>query len=238
MESYLSFANSPVLGLAAAAVIVFVLVQAVLFLSVAVRRGKAAGIPPTLLRKAFRAGVTTSLIPSLPIVLALIAMAPVLGTPISWMRLSVIGSAPYELMAAGIGAKTMGVDSLGGAGFTPTVFANAVWVMCAGSFWAIFLVAALYKGIKRRYSMGAKGDARWREILTGACFMGVFALFMADPITNGGTDLVTFLIAAVVMVVFLLLITRRRMTKLKEFALPVSMLAGMTGCVLWTHFLG
>jgi hypothetical protein len=189
------------------------------------------------MRRAFRAGVTTSIIPTLPILMALIAIAPVLGLPVSWMRLSVIGSAPYELMAAGIGAKTMGVHSLGGEGFTAAVFANAIWVMCIGSFWAIMIVAFFYKGIKKRYALGTRGDARWQELLTGACFMGVFALFMADPLTTGGVPLATFLTAAALMSGCIYLIVRLGFTRLREFALTISMIGGMAASLLWAGVL-
>jgi len=238
MDNYLEFANAPVLMTAAVIVVGFVMLQSSLFLAVAFRRGKAAGITGARMRKALRTGITTSIIPSLPIVMALLAIAPVIGVPISWMRLSVIGSAPYELMAAGIGAKSMGVDSLGGAGFTPTVFANAVWVMFICSFWSIMIVSVFYKGLKKRYALKAQADSRWRDVMIGACFMGVFALFMADPITTGGTAMVTFIVAASAMTLCLVLIVRLKLDRLKEFALTASMLAGMAGCILWTSLTG
>jgi hypothetical protein len=131
------------------------------------------------MRKAFRAGITTSIIPTLPILMALIAIAPVLGLPVSWMRLSVIGSDPYELMAAGIGAKTMGVHSLGGEAFTSAVFANAIWEMSIGSFWAIMIVAVFYKGLKKRYALKASGDSRWQEVLTFTAMLGSGAMYMS-----------------------------------------------------------
>lgn len=190
------------------------------------------------MRKAFRAGITTSIIPTLPILMALIAIAPVLGLPVSWMRLSVIGSAPYELMAAGIGAKTMGVHSLGGEAFTSAVFANAIWEMSIGSFWAIMIVAVFYKGLKKRYALKASGDSRWQEVLTSSCFMGVFALFMADPLTTGGVPLVTFITSALLMVACLLLVVKLKFEGLREFALTLSMIGGMIMSVVWTQVAG
>ncbi len=238
MVSYLQNANSNILKWTVGLIVLFVLVQSLLFLFIAVKRGRAAGVSGQAMQKAFRAGITTSIIPTLPILMALIAIAPVLGLPISWMRLSVIGSAPYELMAAGIGAKTMGVHSLGGEAFTTTVFANAIWVMCIGSFWAIMIVAVFYKGLKKRFAMKASGDARWQEVLTSSCFMGVFALFMADPITSGGVPLATFITSAFLMIACLLLIVKFKFEKLREFALTLSMIGGMVMSVAWTHFFG
>ena len=238
MQNYLQYANANVLKWAVAGIVLFVLLQSLLFLWIAVKRGRAAGVSGEAMRKAFRAGITTSIIPTLPILMALIAIAPVLGLPVSWMRLSVIGSAPYELMAAGIGAKTMGVNSLGGEAFSVTVFANAIWVMCIGSFWAIMIVALFYKGLKKRYALKASGDARWQEVLTSSCFMGVFALFMADPLTSGGVPLATFMTSALLMVGCLLLIVKFKFERLREFALTLSMIGGMLMSVAWTQLVG
>ncbi len=234
MEGYREIANAPVLFRAVIGIVLFVMVQSLLFLIIAVKRGREAGLSGVTMKKAFRAGVTTSIIPTLPILMALIAIAPVLGLPISWLRLSVIGSAPYELMAAGIGAKSMGVGSLGGEGFTLDVFINAVWVMCAGSFWAIMIVALFYRRLKKRYSLRAAGDRRWQEILTSACFMGVFSLFMADPITSGGVPLASFAASAIFMLFFVFLIVRLGFEKLREFALTLSMIGGMVMSIIWS----
>ncbi|MFW5714754.1 MAG: DUF5058 family protein [bacterium] len=238
MQNYLQYANANVLKWAVAGIVLFILLQSLLFLWIAVKRGRAAGVSGEAMRKAFRAGVTTSIIPTLPILMALIAIAPVLGLPVSWMRLSVIGSAPYELMAAGIGAKTMGVHSLGGETFTVGVFANAIWVMCIGSFWAIMIVALFYKGLKKRYALKASGDKRWQEVLTSSCFMGVFALFMADPLTSGGVPLATFVTSALLMIGCLLLIVKFKFERLREFALTLSMIGGMVMSVVWTQMVG
>ena len=238
MQNYLQYANANVLKWAVAGIVLFVLLQSLLFLWIAVKRGRAAGVSGEAMHKAFRAGVTTSIIPTLPILMAMIAIAPVLGLPVSWMRLSVIGSAPYELMAAGIGAKTMGVHSLGGGAFTVDVFANAIWVMCIGSFWAIMIVALFYKGLKKRYALKASGDKRWQEVLTSSCFMGVFALFMADPLTSGGVPLATFVTSALLMVGCLLLIVKFKFERLREFALTLSMIGGMVMSVVWTQMVG
>lgn len=238
MDNYLDIAGDPIFYIAALLVIGFVLVQSTLFLVISFKRGREAGLSAAQMRRALRAGATTGIIPALPVVVALIAIAPVLGVPIPWMRLSVIGSAPYELMAAGIGAKTMGIDTLGGAGYDGTVFANSVWVMCVGSFWSIAIVTFLYKFIRKRYAKSVQKDAGWRPVLTGACFMGVFALFMADPLTTGGLPLATFLSGAVIMVFILFLIQKFKLKTLREFALTLSMLGALGASLLFARFLG
>ena len=68
----------------------------------------------------------------------MIALLVSLGGPIAWMRLSFIGSAMYEMMAAGFGTQAVGV-TLGKDPMTGIAFANAVWTMTLGALgWIVF----------------------------------------------------------------------------------------------------
>ena len=62
----------------------------------------------------------------------MIALLVSLGGPSAWMRLSFIGSAMYEMMAAGFGTQAVGV-TLGKDPMTGIAFANAVWTMTLGA---------------------------------------------------------------------------------------------------------
>lgn len=193
MKDYLQIANSKIFFLCGAIMIIFIVLQSVLFFRLAYIEGLKLGLTKAKMLKAFRTGAISTIVPTIAVIVALITMVPVLGVPIPWMRLSVIGSAPYELMAAGIGAKSMGINSLGGAGYNSHVFAASVWVMCVGSVWSVSLVAFLLKKIKKGYAKNINRDPKWRTILVNAAFLGVFCIFIADPIIKGGLPLVTLL---------------------------------------------
>ena len=237
MKDYLQIANSSVFFLCGAVIIGFVILQALLFMNLAYREGIRIGLTKDKMIKAFRTGAISTIIPTIAVIVALITMVPVLGIPIPWIRLSVIGSAPYELMAAGIGAKSMGLDGLGGAGYTSQVFASSVWIMCIGSIWAVMLVTVFLKRIKARYSKNADADLKWKSVLTNAAFLGVFCIFIADPITKGGIALATMLSGAVIMTAFAILIVKLKQNWLREFALAFSMIGAMACTVLFTNFL-
>ena len=104
---YLEIANSGLLYLLAGLVIVFVVVQSVVFLRLAWARGIEIGLSKEKMWEAVKTSAVFAIVPSIPIVISLIAIAPILGMPFSWMRLSVIGSQSYELIAAGTGARFM-----------------------------------------------------------------------------------------------------------------------------------
>jgi len=237
MENYLNVANNWVFYVCAVVIILFVLFQACLFFMHAFREGLKCGLTRAQMYKAFRTGVLSSVIPSVAAVVALVAMVPVLGLPIPWVRQVIMGSTPYELMAAGIGAKSMGIDSLGGQGYTAQVFASSIWVMTLGSIWAVAIIVFLLKTIKKRYTRLSGDDPRWKQILVNASFLGVFSIFIAEPVTTGGIPLITLAAGGVFMIIFALVITKLKLDWLKEFALTFSMLGAMVCAAVFSNIL-
>jgi hypothetical protein len=234
MGDYLNIANSSVFFVCGGVIILFIIIQASIFIGLAYREGKKIGLSSEKMLRAIRTGAVSSIVPTLAIIAALITMIPVLGIPVPWIRLSVIGSAPYELMAAGIGAKAMGLSGLGGAGYTREVFATSVWIMCIGSVWAVSIVIFFLKKIKTKYNQVLNKDHNWSNILTNAAFLGVFCIFIADPLTKGGIALTTLLSGAAFMTVFAIMIVKLEVNWLKEFALTFSMFGAMLCAILFS----
>lgn len=237
MNEYFKIANSGYFYLWGAIILLVIFIQAVLFIRLAWKEGKRIGLNSERMLKGLRAGMVSAIIPSIPIVISLIAMAAVLGVPFPWIRLSVIGSAPYELLAAGIGAESMGVESLGGTGYTQYVFANSVWVMTIGAMWSGLMVFFFLKLIKKQYKKIETKDPDWMKIISGAAFFGVVCIFLARPITAGGLPLITVISGAVLMTGCALLIKKFKIKWLREFALPISMVGAMASAVIFAGIL-
>lgn len=232
MKDYLDLANSGYFYLWGAIILLVIMIQSILFIRLAWKEGKRIGLSSQRMLKGLRAGMVSAILPSIPIVIALIAMAGVLGIPFPWIRLSVIGSAPYELLAAGIGAESMGVE-LGGTGYTQYVFANSVWIMTIGAMWSGLMVFFFIKKIRKQYKKIETRDPDWMKIISSAAFFGVVGVFLAKPITAGGLPLITAASGAVLMVICALLITKAGQKWLKEFALPISMVGAMACAILF-----
>lgn len=233
MNDYLELANSGYFYLWGAIILVVIMIQAVLFIRLAWREGKRLGLEPGRMLKGLRAGMVSAIIPSISIVIILITMSTVLGIPFPWIRLSVIGSGPYELLAAGIGAESMGVEKLGSDGYTAMVFANSVWVMTIGAMWSGLMIFFFLKPLRKGYGKYQQRNPGWMKNVTNAAFFGVICVFLARPMTAGGVPLVTLACGAVLMTVFAVLIMKFKMNWLKEFALPISMLGAMAGAIIF-----
>ncbi len=237
MNDYLEIANSSYFYLWGGIILLVIMIQAILFIRLAWKEGKRIGLTNTRMLQGLRAGMVAAIIPSIAIVVALVAMAGSLGIPFPWIRLSVIGSAPYELLAAGIGAKSMGVTELGGKGYTQFVFANSVWVMTIGAMWSGLMVFFFNKTLKKTYKRIEKKDPNWMKIITSAAFFGVICLFLAEPIVKGGLPLVTMISGALLMVICAVLIKKFEIKWLREFAVPISMVGAMASAVIFSRIL-
>lgn len=246
MESYLDVANSRFLAILGGMVFVFILCQCTLFLRKAWKRGIEAGMDKELLKGTIRQSMIFSIIPSLPILISLVAMAPILGIYFPWIRLSVIGSAPYELIAADVGAKSMGVSGLGGEGYTAAVFTSSMWIMSLGIIWGLVIVLFFLNRIQGTISKARDKDAGWIPVLIAALFAGLLSVFVADIIAGSlvqlipgikgeaGLGLPVMIVSALSMLLFGLLIKRFKMNWLKDFALSFSMVIAMTVAVIIT----
>jgi hypothetical protein len=245
----MDYRNGAFLYIAGAIIILFVLGQSVWFLVRAVRRGRELGISPKVMRSAAVSSGTFSIVPSVPIVLAMIALAATIGTPLSWIRLSVIGSMSYETIAAGK------VLEVAGGGMAPSIFASVMWVMTLGIISGpVFNIFGLKRYQRKLAAVGQK-DPAWSNILTDALFMGIIAVmggqFVAKGIAafadlggktaaedgtavfsnaayaklaqNGEAQLLTLLSGVALMLVFGAVIKLTRAKWLENFALPVSM---------------
>ncbi len=244
MDNYLDVANSQFLAILGGMVFIFLLLQSSLFLRKAWNRGIESGMDKAKLKGAMRQSMVFSIVPSIPILISLVAMAPVLGIYFPWIRLSIIGSAVYELIAADVGAKSMGVSGLGGEGYTAAVFANSMWIMTLGIVWGLVVVLFFLNRIQGIISKAKDRDASWIPILIAALFAGMLSVFLGDTIAASlvamlpgstgpvGLGLPVLLISAGAMVIFGLLINRFKINWLRDFALSFSMIIAMASAVL------
>jgi hypothetical protein len=243
------FKNGALLYIMGVIIILFVLAQSIWFLVRAVRRGKQLGISSKVMKEAAISSGTFSIVPSVPIVLAMIALAATIGTPLAWIRLSVIGSMSYETIAAG---KVL--EAAPGV-ITQQVFASVVWVMTIGIMAGpIFNLFGLKRYQARLTRIGQK-DSRWSNVLTDALFMGIIAVmggqFVAKGISafgnladekvtmNGQAQLLTLLTGVVFMLIFGAVIKKAKAKWLENFALPVSMIGAILMSIVYHNlFMG
>lgn len=233
MGVYLQLANSWPVFLVCLVPVVLVCVQSIRFISIARKEAKVLGMEDTKVKKVMTNSAVFSILPSLPIIITLAALMPVLGKYIPWMRLSVIGSAMYESMCADLTITTLGYGGLGDTSITPEVWVSVVWVMCIVALvWPLCNVIGL-----RFYDKGMKKvSGPFMGVLAAALFIGMMAIMGVPKFLNFANP-VSIVVAAVAGVSVLLLDFLAAKTKVKalsEFSFPLAMVLGMTSAIVFS----
>lgn len=153
--SILSKLNSPVMYLIVGAVILFVALTCVLFMVRAYRAGLAIGMDKEKMKRTVAASATFAVLPSVGILLGVIALSGSLGTPLPWLRLSVIGALHYETQVAEAAAEAVGLPGLSAAAMTEQAFTTIALVMSVCIIWGMVLAVIFTK----RYTSGKKKEA-------------------------------------------------------------------------------
>lgn len=242
--------NSPVLYLLAGLIILFVLAQSVFFLVRAMRRAKAINFSPGVVKKTVIKSAVFTIAPAIAILIGVVALAGKLGAPLPWLRLSIIGALTYETTAATNaieGLVKTGIVGSANAVTAASILADqfvtivAVMTICVlgGLILSTFLVERYKRGMNR---IGAK-DPTWSKILMSALFLGMIATFLGmvfkdiDTGPAGWVPVFVMFCSAVVMLLCAFFVKKLKWVWLNEYALPISMVAGMAAAVPLTNWL-
>jgi hypothetical protein len=235
--NYLEVANSNLMFFMCTLVIAFVLLQAVLFIKAAWKRGAEMGIEPAVMKKAMTNAGLFSVIPSLPIVVMLVVLTVNLGQYFPWLRLSVVGSATYENMAADIVAKASGLAGIADPRFDLQIFTMAMWVMSIGIIWGIVFNIFFMKSLDKFSKKAKASNSHFIPVLSGALFIGMLALMSAPYITDtkNTTAIVSFISAAVAVILCGKVAKASGVKAIDEFSLPISLIVGMASAIVYTN---
>jgi hypothetical protein len=216
--------NSMGLWVVAFLMVSIVLIQAGLYVRQALKAAAAIQMPREKCLKGLRAGMITAVGPSLAIVIIMIGMMAVVGAPMTWMRLSIIGAAPTELTAATLGAKAVGVE-FGSPQYDLYAFVASNWGMALNDFGWLFVTALFATRLEWVRKKVGGGDPSWLALLTSAAAIGAFAYLMSGNLLAGGPKAIGVVAGGLSMVGFLQL--AKRFPGLKEYTLGLAMVVGM-----------
>lgn len=238
MSDYLSLANSLSIYLVVGGILLFVTLLCFIFIVKSYRAGIKLGMEGQVLRKAIFSSATFTVLPSVSILLGVIALSGSLGVPVSWLRLSVIGNLQYEATVASVAAESMGT-TLDAAKLTMDHLVTIMSVMTVGIIWGCLLSIFTLKLYSNKLSSRPKlqdasgikkqGFANWAM---AAMFIGLCATFLGSYVGKlfvykDYIPVCTAIISALCMGLFQYLIKNKGYAKLESFSLAVSMLVGM-----------
>lgn len=229
---YMEIANSPLLWLASGLCVSLVIFQSALFVKKSLTMSKELKITDSQVKSAVKSSFTASIGPSLAILAGMVSLLVAMGGPISWFRLSYIGSVAFELMAAGFGAEASGV-TLGGPDMTKEAFAAGVWVMTLGSIgWVLFTALFTPKLDDFRHFL-AGGKKALLPIISSGAMCGAFAYLSLDRVFRFDNQTIAAFVGFGVMAGFMAYNKKKEKQWVKEWALTISMFVGMFVSILF-----
>ncbi|MBQ7015325.1 MAG: DUF5058 family protein [Clostridia bacterium] len=238
--------NHPIIFVLVAIIVAVVLAQSVFFLVKAWKRGVEIGMDKKKLRKIAITASVFTIAPAVAIVISVIALSKQLGLALPWLRLSVVGSLSYEAIAAENTANAMGIEAT--AALNASQFVTVTLVMTISIMVGIWLVPAICKKMQNGMINLEKRDKKWADIFNSAMFIGMIAAFVgfvfcdvsnvAKGDFSGLIPVLVMVVSALIMAVCGLLAGKfKKIHWLADYALPVSLLAGMASAIPITSWL-
>ena len=254
--------NSGSIYLICGIIIAVIAIICVIFIFRAWRAGKALGMDPVRMRRAVTSSATFSILPSVGILLGVVALSGSLGTPWPWLRLSVIGALHYETSVADAAAEQLNIR-LGEDPMTASAFATIALLMSICIMWGMILATLFNKRYLRRLRSKnpagqdlTKPSGGFGDKAMIAMFIGMVSAYLGSYI--GGfisqkpetvddkvqyvtarfsflgdwTPLVAAASAALAMAGFIWLKEKKKVDWVENFAIAGSMLIGMLAAVL------
>ena len=210
--------------------------QSLVFMRRAWNHALDIGLSQQQLKKGLMNGVMISVLPTLPVLVVFLSLVPILGVPLPWSRLSVVGSAHYETYAASIALQTLGEELMPG-GCSINGWIAAAWVMFLGGSVSVLWSACMLKPISMMYEKTEKMfDMGLVLALGSGCMAGVMAYVsvvygLSKLQTNGVVFGISFLCGAILVHV---LRKRPHAKWISDYLMAISMLVSMvTACFIF-----
>ncbi len=247
--SLLAQLNSPFLYAISGGIIFFIAIVCLFFLIRAYRAGKAIGMDPVKMKRAITASATFTLLPSIGILLGVIALSGSLGTPWPWLRLSVIGALHYETQVATAAAEAVGLPGLSASSMTATAFSTICLLMSVCIMWGMVFSVFFSKRYLGRLGgksgkSGANAALGFGDKAMTAMFIGLICAYIGSYVGTLVSDngLFTFsgswlplavvAVASLTMAGFLWLYEKKNAVWVESFSIAGSMLVAMAAAVL------
>jgi hypothetical protein len=243
--------NSWWLYLIGALVTLFIIGGSLFFALLAYRRSKAINMPKEVLKKTVVSSISFSILPSIGIFIGVITMAGLLGIPLPWIRLSVLGALHYELMAVSVAADGVTVATLMMEDFVTIAFVMTIAIIW-GSLFALFFFKKYQKKVVDKVDTSDKKS--FAPLIFQAVFIGLISAYFGDAfakmihyevreVVDGAytpnyldkttfVPLIVFVSSFLFMAFFDYLVQKKNQKWLENFQLSISMLLGMTIAVL------
>lgn len=234
MDKVLQVANSPALWLLATLIVSVVVVQAILYLRMTLAFSDRFGILSRDERQVvYKTATINSIGPAIAVFFVAVSLVAMVGSPVTLMRVGVIGSAIFEFVAADQGARAAGAE-LGTDSYTLQAFAASVWVMTLGGMGWLLSTFFMTKALDRTQDRLSVSNPALIRAMGTATPIAIFFILGANAavdkqwlsnIAIAADDLAAVAVSALCMVA--LYFAGRNRPWLREWSVGFSLVAGL-----------
>ena len=249
-------ANSWWMYLLGVIVVIFVLAGSLFFILKSFNDAKKLNMDSKVLKQTIINSAVFTILPSISILIGVITLSGVLGIPLPWIRLTVIGALHYEGVAANSAYE--GIKSL--SELTSVQFVTIAFVMTLGILSGPLYCLFGFKSYDKKILSKAKGDnevvvkeenlveenkkpkKNFGDVLFNAVFIAMICSFLAVDVAKvfdkeqgaikNYVPIVVIITTFLSMFVLDILQKKLKWKWLASFDLGLSMLIGMTVAVL------
>ncbi len=239
---YYKIANSTVMLVLCSIVILIVVLQAIIFIRKAISRGKELGMDESIIKPTIKNSVLLSIVPSLPVIVLMLALSVPLGRYFPWLRLSVVGGAAYEGIAANIGAQSVGLEDISDPNLTPDHFIIIAFIMTIGIvggmvFNILFMKQIDKAAITARNKAMRTGSKGFLTIFSAALLVAMLAVISTPYVLNTQNieAIIAFLSSGFAVLGLNKLADKLNKSALKEFSFTIALLIGIGAVIVYTN---
>lgn len=204
------------------------------------KRALELGITKEEFNSAMRGCAVFSVIPSVAVIIGLFSLAPLLGAPWPWFRLSVVGSLQYELMAADLAATGVGYENLAefNASNNPSALGAVMFVMSISIMAGMACNIFLTKRICKTANSYTNKSGAWGALAISCFTTAMMCTFLPSQMVTGLIPLLTVAVSAAVTIGLTQLAVRKNIRWLPDYIMSFALILGMASAVAFTSILG
>ena len=213
----------------------YITLFSVVYLLKARKRALEMGITKQEISDIIKSSLIFSVVPSLSIVIGLVALAASLGTIWAWWRLSVIGSLSYEPQIASSLAAVLQYSS------TTDMMANAsgrefgviMILMSVGMLSGFLVLLPLGKKLMTSVDNSKQGNG-WSQVLSGCFMLTLLAVYVPILLISDTIQALVMITGLVIAIALGIVAKKPGWGWMNNFIMAGSMIVGMVSSLLWT----
>ncbi|MGF6377069.1 hypothetical protein M2140_002151 [Clostridiales Family XIII bacterium PM5-7] len=226
--SFKEMSESQLLYVLAGAAILLVTLVTLYYLVAGYKHAIACGVSKEKLMDVVKSSVTFSIVPSIAVMAGLVTLVAVIGIPYAWLRLSVLGSVAYELMASNMALSALNLDLATADGYA---FGLVMWTMCVGITLPLILNVFMCRKVHQGAQKLGDKDVKWGQISQTTFMSGLLIALVVPMFGKGIVEFITFLVSGGIAILISVIVKKTGWGWLGGFTLAISMIGAMAASV-------